>query len=312
MDYDLTGEEDAFWTQLPLRRESRRMTVFESVRYQNALRKNFTYEFNEELFAIARSNQNIEISFIGPPGCGKSTLMFDTAEKYLKYHDPPKELRIETCHLSPTRMLEWLEAMKPKDVAMLDEQIFTAGQGSQAERMALKNIEMTVRAQEISLFFAAPQLFIHSHHYILEPWEMGSPEEWDFSIPIENQWKFTKSIIFSSDTRPIGFVISSSPKNQEFMKDYKIKKDNFITQVRSQGGGHRPEFVEGKIKALLGNQDFIAEFSNSENLVLKRHVCALYLKTSLLTRDEINLVAHRVNYYLKKSGKDLNNASVTN
>ena len=287
-----------------MRKEEIRMRKIYSQTHRQALKKDWTNKFNQELKIIARSNQNLILVIYGKQGSGKSYVLLFIAEKFLSFFQPPMKLTVDDCHFSNIDLLESIEKKKGHPgLDIKDEQIQTVGMGSQAERMALENVIMTVRGQKQSIFFSAPHFVSVDCHYTLKTWEMGALEPWDWNKPIEQQWVFTKSLIYSSDGDLLGYIVTKTPKDMELLKKYEEKKDQFITRTRAQGGSMRYMYILRKAKELMNNPEFLEDFNSATNKKLKAFFCTKHMGSSMLTIAETGILVDYIQNQMKRAPK---------
>ena len=294
-----------YWAELPLRRESHRMAGIINPMYEAALKKDYTQEIYDELKIIARSKLNLIMSWFGLQGSGKSFSLLDVVMTYLSFFQPEKELSIDNCFFTLTELLNKVAEIDKGEVIILDEQIHTTGYGSKIEKKALENIEMTVRAHRLSLFFAAPKHISHNYHYFVETWQMGSTAKWDWNIPIEKQWLYTKNIIYSEKGHMLGYFVTTTPKDMGFVKAYEKKKDSFIYDVKGMRGGKRHEFIMGLGNKLLEQKGFIDKYSVVKTKRLKQLLVNYYLKGPMLTIEEWKTLIDWIDFKITFNEKEL-------
>lgn len=295
-------EEYIYWAELPVRKESSRMAKFMNPFYEDALKKNLTNDFFAELRIISKSKSNLIMSCFGPQRYGKSYTMLYIQEKYAKEYNKP--LSIDSCAFTITDCLKVAEKAKSQDIITLDEQIYTSGYGSTTERRSLENVEMVVGKLGLSFFFIAPKFVRHNFHYFLEVWQMGSEKQWDFEVPIEKQWKYTKSILFNHKGYMLGYIVTSTPKNQTFLKLYEEKKDKFIDEVKSGRGGGRHKVIldrafdllSGKIKEM---PDFFERYIVLRTKRLKYLLIRVALRGEMLSIEEMRTLVDYCDYTIE-------------
>jgi hypothetical protein len=250
-------DEMVFW-EMPLQDESNRMAENEYQDYKDALNKNKTEVLKSRLKVIASSQQNFIMSCFAPQGYGKSYAMIFLAEMYSKFAGIPLSIR-NVC-FTVTDMLRAVEDGQKGDLFILDEQIHTHGYGSNVEKNMLVNIERVVRAHKLCFFFIAPEWIPHTYHYYIETYQMGGDSRFDPAKPLEEQWKYTKSILYDNRNAKLGYIITGEPQNKEFLALYNAKKDEFVSTVRSMGGGARDNFVTDTARELVLSDKAISLF----------------------------------------------------
>lgn len=284
-----------YWAEMPLRKEALRMASLINPMYEAALQKDFTNEMYDELNIIARSKQNLIMSWFAPQGYGKSYSMLDVVMTFLK--NQGKTLSIDNCFFTISDLVNKIENIDRGESVILDEQTHTTGYGSKTERRQLQNIEMTVRAHRLSLFFAAPPFIQHNFHYFLETWQMGSDKKWNWNKSMEEQWKYTKNIISSHRGHMLGYVITTTPSDVGFLKKYEDKKDKFIGDVRKQKGSTRYRLVMKKGDELLNSKKFLVEWVKVyKSKPLRRLICTHYLEGFGFTIAEWGQLVDYIDY----------------
>lgn len=291
-----------YWFNMPLKAESIRLAQL-SAGFENPSKKEITDRFFEELKVIAKSKQNFLCDSFGVPGSGKSYQVLRIAEKYARYRG--QRLKIENVWFTISEALDGIEKMKKGSIGILDETIHTFGTGSKVERTLLNNIEMVVRAHRLSFFFLAPMHVRHNYHYYLMTWQMGKEgEEWDIEKPIETQWQFTKSFIYDHMGQCLGYIITDTPKNKNFLAEYEKKKDKFITAVRMKRGGARHEHLLKRAFELLEDPEFFERYMQMfKTKRLKKLAIRVSLKGEIMSIEEINILVDYIDYVLNREPK---------
>lgn len=290
-----------YWAELPLQKEAQRINCMINDLYGYALSKNLTNDFFGELKIRARSNQNLIFSSFGLQGGGKTYQITDIVMEYLSYFQPPKKLNIDNCSFTVTDMLKRIGEAEKGETFILDEQVHTSGYGSSVERKALNNIETTVRADKLSLFFAAPSLIRHNFHYYVEVWQMGSLKPWDFNQPITDQWRYTKSILFSHKAHPLGYIITTTPRDKEFLEKYEAKKARFIQNIKEMKSDRRAYMLLEWAKKVLEDKEFISNYIKFKSKDMRKLMISNYLGKKM-SIDELKQVVAYIDYY-SEAGK---------
>lgn len=290
-----------YWAEMPLRKEANRIAGIINPMYDAALKKDYTDELYEELDIIAKSKQNLILSWFGLQGSGKSYSMIDVVMRFVEKQG--KVLSIDNCFFTISDLMSKIENVDKGDVLILDEQVHTTGYGSKTEKNALQNIEMTVRAHRLSLFFAAPPFIQHNFHYFFETWQMGSSKKWNWSMPLEDQWKYTKNIVNSHRGHMLGYVITTSPGDMKFVEKYEKIKDKFIGDVRKQKGSMRYKLVMKKGDELLKNKRFLAEWVKVKSKNLKKLISTHYLEGFGFTTVEWGQLVDYIDYKIAIDNK---------
>jgi len=223
------------------------------------------------------------------------------AQRMSQYKEIP--LTINNVSFTITDMLNLVSNIEKGGVAILDEQISTSGLGSTIERMALSNIEMTVRAHKLSLFFSSPKFTYHNFHYFLETWEFGSDKKIDWSKPIMEQWKFTKLIVYDSKEHMLGYIITTTPKNKDFLVQYEEKKDKFIMDVKGMRTTRRHETLLNTVYSLVQNDEFLEQYTRlmigKKPKRLRKLLVLVSLKGQLFAVEEINTLVDYLEYIIE-------------
>lgn len=287
-----------YWAELPLRSESLRISQLTNPMYKDALKKDYTNEFHRELKIIARSQLNLILAWFGLQGYGKSFAMLDVIEDFLSYKPEPMKLTLDDVAFTITDMLKLIEKSERGDNRVLDEQIHNTGYGSNIEKQALKNAEMTVRAQKLSFFFAAPVFIPHNFHYFFEVWQMGSVKPWDWEVSIEEQWVYTKNIVYDQRGNMLGYVITNTPSDKDFLEKYEKKKSKFIDNVKKQRSGQRHKVILDKAYELAEHDEFIKKFSLAKTKSLKFLLTKVELKGFMMSIDETKQLIDYIDYVL--------------
>ena len=262
-----------YWTNRPLQDEANRSTSIYEIRYSDALKKDQTKKIVEEFKMIAINPMNLIISIEGPQGSGKSWQVQFLAEKLEELGNLRYD--IDNVRFSVTDMNKRVQEVKRRSILILDEQVLAYGLGTGTERSTLLNIERTIRKNKLCLFFLAPDFIRHIFHYHLEVWEMGSNRPWDFSIPLSNQWKYTKSIIFDRKLHPFGYIITSKPTKIKFLTEYEKRKNEFITRLLEERIENREKYVYDKALELLKDKSFMRKFTTLRKINSKRNLVGI-------------------------------------
>lgn len=296
--------EEINWVSLPLQEVSMKMAKYYDSDYVIALEKtkNLTDKFFEHLKLISKSKLNLIMSSFGVQGSGKSWQIIYIVEKLLKYKGMD-ELPTDNICFTIASLLKVVENLKIGDVFILDEQVHTAGYGSHIERNILENVEMTTRAHKLCFFFLAPRFFVHNYHFFLETWQIGSDKEWSWNKPVEEQWKYTKSVLYDHKNHMLGYIITGTPENKEFMKKYDEKKNEFIEQVRLRRGSGRHQYILDKAYMLLENDTFLRRFVQSRTRRLKRLNMIIALKGELISVEESNMLLDYISWVIEEEPK---------
>jgi hypothetical protein len=220
--------------------------------------------------------------------------MIFIAEKMANFNGT--ELTLENWCFTITDLLKVVEKLKITDIFGLDEQIHTSGYGSMIEKNILDNVEMTVRAHKLSFFFSSPKHIIHNYHYYLETWQMGSNKKWDWDKPIEQQWKYTKSIIFDHKDIPIGYVITGKPTNEDFLEKYEKKKSKFIEEIRKRRGSTRYKHILDRAYEIVEDDEFLKRWALCKTKRLKRLLVVVALKGEMMSIEETNMLLDYIDY----------------
>jgi len=305
----LLMSEQIDWATLPLQEASIKMAKFYNTDYNIALQKNLTEDFFRHLKIIANTNMNFIMSCFGTQGSGKSYTIAMIVMEFLKYKGL-KKIDLDNCCFTINDLLTVVERLEEGGVFILDEQVHTAGYGSQVERHILDNVEMTTRAHKLCFFFLAPKFFVHNFHYFIETWQMGTEGEWDWNKSIDKQWMYTKSILFDHRQHMLGYIITNTPEDKEFLKAYDAKKNNFINEVRMRRGSGRHQYIMDKAYALLEDEIFFERFVRSKGNDLKRLNMLIALKGELMSTDESKMLLSYIKWAIQEEPKFVNKAKI--
>lgn len=279
-----------YWATLPLDDESIRMAKIVNVDYRTALKKDLTPKFSQRLKIIGKSSkQNLIVSTFGPQGYGKSFVNLYAIEKYSEYRKQP--FTLDHVAFTITELNSLIEGLEHGAIFMLDEQIHTKGYGSRVEMEILENAEMTVRQHGLSFFFLAPKFIQHNFHYILETWCRGSEQPWDFeNKTLEEQWKWTKSILYDHREHMIGYIVTGTPSDTELLKAYDKKKDEFIDKVRKGKGSDRYLIIKQEAADLLADEAFVDNFKMGTTQDFKKFLLIQRLEGKAMSTDEFKML----------------------
>lgn len=194
--------------------------------------------------------------------------------------------------------LERVGSIEKGSISILDEQIHTSGTGSSLEKKLLENVEMVVGQQQLSFFFIAPRDIQHVYHYKIETWQKGSSQPWNPKKSLESQWKYTKSIIYNHHAIPFGYIITTTPNDEKFMKEYDIKKNKFIDAVRESKGGVRYMTISREANSMVTDRIFIDEYSTCKNNRLRILTIKEHLHGKQFTSEEMKTLNDKIDYLL--------------
>jgi len=298
--------KNVFWASLPMRAESMRMSQFNNPHYADALKKDWTNSFNQELKIIGKSKMNLILFWWGLQGFGKSWSLLRTVEKFLGYQYPNHDkdtilseiLTIDHCFYTITELLKNLRNAGEFESRVLDEQVQIAGAGSAIEKRAMQNVEMTVRAQRLSFFFASPAFVPHNCHYFFEVWQAGSLKPWDWDVPMEEQWKYTKNIIYDQKGFMLGYMITGTPRDMEFIGKYNKKKDEFINRVKAQKSGMRFTIIEDQAKDILSSDSFLKDYAVAKTRDLKTFMVTKEMGGFMAGTMEVRQIVSVIDYMI--------------
>lgn len=288
-----------FWDNLGVRNEWRKMMIAEDYRIKDAIKKNLTEHFFNELKVLCQSKQNAVISCFGQQGWGKSySLMFisEFLSKQLNY-----ELTIDNVYFSKLDMLLALEKARDGDIYILDEQTKTFGVGSGAEKEWLDNIEKIVRQKKLFLLFSSPVEEPHIYHYKLRVWAMGSEKEWDNTKKFEEQWKYTQSLLYGTGEILLGYIITGTPKNKEFLNLYEEKKAKFIKEMLERRGSKKTEYLMNLANQLLQKKGFFVKYALCNTKTTKKILCRMEIGQGFLTSEEEKMLVDFIDYVINIS-----------
>lgn len=288
----MTGE--IYWHHMPLEEESVKMAKYLDPTYATALKKNVTSKFIKEVSMKRKSKQNLILNGQGRQRSGKSWQFIKINE--LIAGSTGDMIRIENCEFTLTELLKRVEglsvaleklkkqetheliAKKLKESGeefQLDEQISIHGYGSTVEKNMLDNIEMIVGKWEWSFSFLAPKYIPHNFMYHLETWEWGNWEKKiDPDVPVNKQWIFTKSIITDHRGYKLGYIVTSTPEDKNFLKKYETKKDKFLAYATQFKGSQRPKLLIDKCYELLMSKEkiYVSPISDFKENFLQRWI----------------------------------------
>lgn len=287
-----------YWENLPMNAEANRVSVLKDIDYQNALKKDLTENkfLPRQFQIISKTHQNFILSAFGRKGSGKSRVMLfliGVLSGFIRI-----DFGIENIHFTLRDMLKDIENAKEGSTHFLDEQVNTSGYGSQIEKMALENLEMTIRKRRINLFFSCPAFVRHNFDFYLETWEMGALKPWNWDIPIHEQWKFSKSIVYDEKDHKIGFIVTGDNPNKELLKAYEQKKDVFLDMIQQRRSSGRFNFYDEKARNFIKNNDFMNMYVRAKNKTLKKLLITEELRGELFSTEEIKLVSEKIDYLI--------------
>jgi ubiquinone/menaquinone biosynthesis C-methylase UbiE len=111
---------------------------------------------------------------------------------------------------------------------------------------------------------------------------------------------FTKSIVYDSKNRPLGYIVTDKPKNEKFLAEYERKKDKFIDEVRKKRASGRHEYLEERARKLIENEEFVRLFREAKTKRLKKLHTIYFLQGELLSIEELNMLVDYIEYFLLK------------
>src|SRR3990167_5123128 len=241
-----------YFFNYPLQAESIKVTKIHMPHYKEALEKDMTEEMALELKGLALGRGNAIISYMGLQGSGKSYSAMFVAEMLSGYLG--RKLTIGNVGFSLTEILSIAESAEIGSVVIMDEQTKMKGRGSLIEAALLENIERVVRQHKLFFFFLSPRYVSHSYRYLIEIWQPGSERKFDYTKTLEEQWKYTRCIIFNDKQIPVGYMITEAPSDMDFIAEYEKKKSEFIEGIRARQGSGRPKYLRGRAADFLGTE----------------------------------------------------------
>jgi len=283
---------EIYWGQTPLRQESNRIAIFMQPYYGIALKKNVTQHILDEMRIRAINRQNLIMFWLGIQGSGKSYSMLFLITKYLEYLHGQK-LGMKNVFYRLSDLFTAIRDAKEESIFCMDEQVYTAGLGSNIERMALSNIEQVVRVKKLSFFYSSPREVAHVYHYKVETWEIGFTEPWDMEKVVgepgylERMWKYTKNVVFDSKDSMLGYFITAAPQDKKFLADYEKHKREFVDTVQIMGGGGRQDIYMAMAKDLLNRDSFMKKYALSKTKRLRELLIRIELRGILFGVQEM-------------------------
>lgn len=298
LEQDVVTEKvgGVYWFTFPLEAESVRVTKLSMPHYADALKKDVTDLFFKELKWRATSRQNLVVTIHAAQGKGKSWAGIFIAEKLAAFLG--KEITSENINFTITDTLRAAETTEEGSILILDEQTHAVGPGSRAEKMLLENIEMVVRQHRLYLFFIAPRYVSHNYHYLIELWQPGSDKSFDPSKPFEQQWKYSRCIIFNDKQLPLGFIVTGSPVNKETLEKYEKRKSLFIHDIKQRKGFKRPAYLRQRAAGLLKSEKFIEDYMTASNKDTKKVLLDIHMDDESLTMSERSSIVSYIDFLI--------------
>jgi hypothetical protein len=127
---------------------------------------------------------------------------------------------------------------------------------------------------------------------------MGSVKPWDWSVPIEDQWKYTKNILYDQKGFMLGYIVTGTPKDTEFMAKYNVKKDAFIGRVTSQKAGMRYTIIEEQANEIVNNDTFLKEYAMAKTRDLKTFMVTKEMGGFMAATAEIRQIVSVIDYFI--------------
>jgi len=190
-----------------------------------------------DLMQRVKHGRNAIISIYGPTGSGKSYSGIQIANIIQKLYK--KQFNTNNICYSSDELMKAAREAKQQDTLLFDEQSIGGGFGSGSGRSIseLQMLEETIRKKQINLIFISPELKTHNHNFILRTWG------------INRERKRSKLIVSTPKNDILGYIIVKMPPKQ-IIKEYEIKKDNFLNNFLEGKYGSRghKEMAESVIK----------------------------------------------------------------
>ncbi len=247
---------------------------------------------------------------------GKSYSAMFVAEKLSGYLG--RNLSIDNVGFNLTEVLGIAEKAEIGSVIIMDEQTKVKGRGSQIESALLENIERVVRQHKLFFFFLSPRYVSHSYRYMIEVWQPGSDKPFDYSKTLEEQWKYTRCIVFNDKQLPIGYIVTESPSDKDFLVQYEEKKSKFIEGIRARQGSGRPKYLRDRAMEFLAKEgkckecgiDFFHDFVLAKNKSLREVLVSMASHGEMISVDETKGIVNYCDYLIMTNENLLQKSSL--
>lgn len=234
------------FTHSPLKNQLHKMRINQNPVLGQALSRNLTGWFFEDLVWRFKNKRNVNIYIKGEQGSGKST-----GSQVIKCFNDEVfgiEPSVNDILFTKRQFMERFPSVSNGWTGIIDEDFdFATQTGAYRVKEAVRFVEQTIRGSQINMVSCAVSDSFHLYNYMFEAFDIDYKMKLNRLILLENQ---------GFSYQPVGFILlnaNSIPK--KLADDYQIKKTAFLESVKAQTHRNPYEAMESKARELLKDLD---------------------------------------------------------